>query len=303
MYKWSLYCCSRRGRRFGGINEENRDLFTQWRWPLQAWQMLLVCCAAGNDTISNAEKAEKNKPGLAKTKAIAEEGFIYGLPIVMNYGVMYEYAVINELGAVQGPVQRIKNEAQRLYLHGHGCRNPEQRHALFLHVDGPARRTNGDFGAGGGAIALLLGSSLATATPSTTAISVHAPPAPKPGDYIVVGPDWKGKIPAGIKKIFRSVPSSRRNLSHPALRSGRHPERVKVQSGYSVQPLSAYLKQPAPPTAPALIFPKITKEMAKTNFFDYLDFALQFDPPGPEEKANQGEACQDRHRCRARLQL
>jgi hypothetical protein len=29
----------------------------------------------------------------AETKAIAEEGFIYGLPIVMNYAVMFEYAV------------------------------------------------------------------------------------------------------------------------------------------------------------------------------------------------------------------
>ena len=29
----------------------------------------------------------------AETKAIAEEGFIYGLPIVMNYAVMYAYAI------------------------------------------------------------------------------------------------------------------------------------------------------------------------------------------------------------------
>lgn len=28
----------------------------------------------------------------------------------------------------------------------------------------------------------------------------------------------------------------------------------------------------------------IDKEMAKTGFFDYLDFALQFAPAGPEEK-------------------
>jgi hypothetical protein len=28
-----------------------------------------------------------------ETRAIAEEGFIFGLPIVMNYAVMYEYAV------------------------------------------------------------------------------------------------------------------------------------------------------------------------------------------------------------------
>ena len=62
------------------------------------------------------------------------------------------------------------------------------------------------------------------------------------------------------------------------------PNVVKVQSGYKVQPLSAYLKQPAPPAAPAINFPKINNEMVKTNFFEYLDFALQFAPPGPEEK-------------------
>jgi hypothetical protein len=57
----------------------------------------------------------------------------------------------------------------------------------------------------------------------------------------------------------------------------------KVQAGYKVQALSAYLKQPAP-VAPAIDFPKINKEMAKKNFFEYLDFSLQFAPAGPEEK-------------------
>ena len=63
------------------------------------------------------------------------------------------------------------------------------------------------------------------------------------------------------------------------------PNVVKVQAGYKVQPLSAYLKQPAPTAAATIAFPKIDKELAKTNFFDYLDFVLQFGPPGPEEKA------------------
>jgi hypothetical protein len=61
------------------------------------------------------------------------------------------------------------------------------------------------------------------------------------------------------------------------------PNVIKVQAGYKVQPLSAYLKQPAPPAAAAINFPKIDKETAKTNFFEYLEFALQFAPPGPEE--------------------
>ena len=62
------------------------------------------------------------------------------------------------------------------------------------------------------------------------------------------------------------------------------PNVVKVQSGYQLQPLSAYLKQPAPPAAPVINFPKIDKDLVKANFFEYLDFALQFAPPGPEEK-------------------
>jgi len=39
------------------------------------------------------------------------------------------------------------------------------------------------------------------------------------------------------------------------------PNVVKVQAGYKVQPLLAYLHQPAPPAAPAITFPKIDKEM------------------------------------------
>src|SRR6185369_17759693 len=57
-----------------------------------------------------------------------------------------------------------------------------------------------------------------------------------------------------------------------------------VQSGYKIQPLSSYLKQPAPPAAPAIDFPKINKELAKTNFWEYVAFSLQFAPAGPEEK-------------------
>ena len=59
----------------------------------------------------------------------------------------------------------------------------------------------------------------------------------------------------------------------------------KVQAGYKAQPLSAYLGKPAPQPAPAVDFPAITKELVKTNFFEYLDFALQFAPAGPEEQS------------------
>src|SRR5437879_7347051 len=48
----------------------------------------------------------------AETKAMAEEGFIYGLPIVMNYAVMYEYAVDRNSGQFKAPFNEINNEAR-----------------------------------------------------------------------------------------------------------------------------------------------------------------------------------------------
>jgi hypothetical protein len=37
------------------------------------------------------------------------------------------------------------------------------------------------------------------------ATSAAARPGSQPGDYLVVGPGWKGETPAGIKKIFYST--------------------------------------------------------------------------------------------------
>ena len=73
---------------------------------------LFMGCERKNDAISQAEKTEKNPPGIAETKAIAEEGFIYGLPIVMNYAVMYEYAVDRNSGQFKAPFNQIINEAR-----------------------------------------------------------------------------------------------------------------------------------------------------------------------------------------------
>ena len=57
----------------------------------------LTGCEKKGDAITAAEQADKKTsiaaPGIAETKAIAEEGFIYGLPLVMNYAVMNEFAV------------------------------------------------------------------------------------------------------------------------------------------------------------------------------------------------------------------
>jgi hypothetical protein len=63
------------------------------------------------------------------------------------------------------------------------------------------------------------------------------------------------------------------------------PNVVKVQAGYKAQPLSAFLKQTAPPAAPKIDFVPATTAGIKDNFYEYLDAALQFVPVSPEDKA------------------
>ena len=64
---------------------------------LVAAAMMLIAGCSKNDSISQAEKKDAAQgvpaPSIEETKAIAEEGFIYGLPIVMNYAVQYAFAV------------------------------------------------------------------------------------------------------------------------------------------------------------------------------------------------------------------
>lgn len=107
----------------------------------------------------------------------------------------------------------------------------------------------------------------------------------EPGDYLVVGPDWKGGTPAGIKKVFSSTTPFALTLFRTQLFNPEDmPNVEKVQAGYKAQPLSAFLKQPAPPVAPKIDFLPATTEGIKKNFYEYLNAALEFVPPTPEDK-------------------
>ena len=83
---------------------------------LVAATMLVAGCGKKDDQITKAEKQEVAKgvtaSGIAEVKAIAEEGFIFGLPIVMNYAGMHEFAVDTKGNQFKAPFNQIKNEAR-----------------------------------------------------------------------------------------------------------------------------------------------------------------------------------------------
>ena len=219
----------------------------------------------------------------AETKAIAEEGFIYGLPIVMNYAVMYENAVDKNSSQFKAPFNQIKNQA-RVFTY-------EDTAVVTPNSDTPYSNVWLDLGAEPIVLSVptveksrYYSVQLCDGNTFNYGYIGQRATGNEAGDYMVVGPDWKGETPVGIKKVFRSSTQFSLAIYRTQLFGAEDmPNVVNVQSGYRVQPLSAFLKQPAPPAAPAINFPKIDKELIKTGFFDYLDFSLQFAPPMPEE--------------------
>jgi hypothetical protein len=108
------------------------------------------------------------------------------------------------------------------------------------------------------------------------------------GSYMIAGPKWKGEMPNGIKEVFKAETEIVGSLTRTALQGPEDVPNVKaIQAQYKLQPLSAFLKQPAPPAAPAIDFPPYDKTKARTHdFIGYLNFLLQFaEPPVASEVA------------------
>jgi hypothetical protein len=242
---------------------------------------IAVTILTGSATLTTVRGADITP---AETKAIAEEGFIYGLPIVMNYAVMYEYAVDKNSGQYKAPFNQIKNEARVFTYKDTAIITPNSDTPYsFAWLDlraEPVVLTVPEVEKGRYYVVQLVDSyTFNYAYIGSRATGNGA------GSFMVAGPDWKGETPPGIKKVFRcetqfSLVGYRTQLLGPDDMDNVK----KVQAGYKVQTLSAFLNQSAAPAAPAINFPKINKEMVKTGFFDYLDFSLQFCPPVPEEK-------------------
>jgi len=162
-----------------------------------------VGCSNPKDTISQAAKPGVQRPSLEEIKAIAEEGFIFGLPIVMNYGVMYEYVVDRNSGQFKAPFNEIYNEARVFTPKDTAIPTPNsdtpysllwldlRSEPMVLSVPAvPMPRYYSVMLCDGNTFNYGYIGSRAT--------------GPEAGDYLIGGPGWKGEKPAGIKQVFQS---------------------------------------------------------------------------------------------------
>jgi hypothetical protein len=248
----------------------------------------LTSCDKKSDPVSAAQQADKKvgiaAPGITETKAIAEEAFIYGLPIVMNYAIMNEFCVDQSSGQYKGPFNQLHHEARVFTYKDTAVVTPNsdtpysmlwldlRAEPIVISVPAVAKERYYS-------VMLCDGNAYNYGYIGTRATGSEA------GDYLIVGPDWKGETPAGIKQVFHATTPFALTIIRTQLFNAEDmPNVVQVQAGYKSQGLSAFLKQPAPPAAPKLDFVPATTKGIKENFFAYLDAALEFVPETTDTK-------------------
>ena len=138
----------------------------------------------------------------------------------MNYAVMNEFVVDKNSGQYKGPFNTITNEARVFTYKDTAVVTPNSDtpysmlwldlRAEPMVISVPAVDKKRYY-----SVQLIDGNTYNYGYIGSRATGSEA------GDYLVVGPDWKGETPAGIKKVFQSThavrarPSSARSSSMP----------------------------------------------------------------------------------------
>lgn len=219
------------------------------------------------------------------TIAIAEQAYIYGFPMIAAYKALYQFNVDKSSGQYKASFNEIWSDARLM--------TPADTAIVTPNADTPYSLVQLDLRAEpivlsvpeieqGRYYAVQLADmysfNYGYIGSRTTGNGV--------GGFMVAGPGWQGEMPAGINKVFRSETEFGLVIYRTQLFSPADMVNVKkIQSGYKLQTLSAYLGQPAPPAAPPIDWPPYSIAAFKGDFPAYLNFLLQFCPEVPEETA------------------
>jgi len=221
-----------------------------------------------------------------EARAIAKEAYIYGFPMVDSYRIQHAYFVDAGNPEYKGPWNQIVN-IPRVYT-------PADMAIQTPNSDTPYSFAGLDLRAEPIVLTVpviekerYFSVQLIDAYTFNFAYIGSRTTGNDGGSFLIAGPNWKGEKPKGVTKVIRSetefvLAGYRTQLFNP----GDLDNVKKVQAGYKVEPVSAFLGQPAPAPAPTIDFIKpLTPEAQKTSpqLFNILNFVLQFCPTNPSE--------------------
>ena len=178
-----------------------------------------------------AGKAGPAVPNIAETKAIAEEAYLYGLPLVMNYAVMNEFVLNKNSGQYKAPFNQLFNETRVFTYEDTAFATPNSDtpysmawldlRAQPMVISVPTVDIKRYY-----SVQFVDGNTYNFGYIGSRATGTEA------GNYLVVGPDWKGSVPAGVKNVFRSTTPFALTIFRTQLFSPQDMSNVvKVQAG------------------------------------------------------------------------
>ena len=219
------------------------------------------------------------QPGNTEARQIAEEAFIYGFPMVMNYAVFYEYFVDKSGREYKAPPNRLYNTA-RVYT-------PKDTAIVTPNSDTPYSFVAMDLRAEPFVVcnpeiekSRYFSVQLVDMYTFNYGYMGSRTTGNGAGCHMIAGPSWKGEKPDGIGKVFHSETDFSFAIIRTQLFNPADIDNVKkVQAGYRAMPLSKFLDKPAPSPAVEIAWPKIDKRSADADPFAYLNFVLTLCPP------------------------
>jgi hypothetical protein len=221
-----------------------------------------------------------------EARAIAKEAYVYGVPMVSMYTTLYVFNVDKANKQYKGPFNSVLNIA-RVFT-------PDDSAFVTPNSDTPYSFIDLDLRAEPVVVTVppmekdryFVFQLLDLYTFNLDYIGTRAT-GNGGGDFLIAGPTWKGQTPKGVAKVIRSETQLLSIVGRTQLFNPGDLDNVKkIQAGYKVRPLSAYLGgQPA--TAPTVDWIKPlppTQQRTSLEFFNQLAFLLQFtEPPHPSE--------------------
>jgi hypothetical protein len=262
---------------------------------LTASVLAMATMASGASTGSGPTQPSKSMAGSASAtpasslqtqpRQIAKEAYIYAAPMVENYETFYKQVVDTHAPEYVGGFGHIRNYSEPFTPKNHDVVTPNN--------DTPYSWAWLDLRAQPWVFSVpkvphgryYVAQWFDLFTYNFAYVGVRATGFDA-GNYLFVGPGWKGTVPKGITKVFHAETDIIGMLGRTSLDGAADvPAMKKVQAGYKLEPLSTFAHQAAPPSAPPLDFPPYDKARAESHdFIGYLNFLLQFAvPPDPSE--------------------
>jgi hypothetical protein len=222
-------------------------------------------------------------------RVTARDAYVYGLPMIDQYRVMYAYSIDKDDPQYKGPFNAVLNIA-RVFT-------PDDTAFVTPNSDTPYSFAGIDVRSEPVVITVpkmeknryfvfqlmdLFTFNFAYIGSRTTGNDG--------GNFLLAGPGWKGETPKDITGVIHSETSLLSIVGRTQLFNPGDLDNVKaIQAGYKVRPLSAFERSQAPPAPPAVDWVEPlppAEERTSLAFFNELAFLLQFAQPAhPSEVA------------------